>query len=95
MKLQALDGWERSHLSEELNETNVQKRVLLVGWILRRRDHGGVIFIDLRDRRGLVQLVFNPEFSNQSHAMAHHLRPEWVIAIKGEVRLRPDESINL
>lgn len=95
MKLQALDGWERSHLSEELNETNVQKRVLLIGWILRRRDHGGVIFIDLRDRRGLVQLVFNPEFSNQSHALAHHLRPEWVIAIKGEVRLRPDESINL
>ncbi|MGO8881371.1 MAG: aspartate--tRNA ligase [Desulfomonilaceae bacterium] len=94
MTLQALDGWKRTHLSEELTETDVNKRVIVMGWILRRRDHGGVIFIDLRDRKGLVQLVFNPEFSQQTHAQAHNLRPEWVIAIRGEVRPRPDDSLN-
>lgn len=94
MTLQTLDGWKRTHLSEELTESDVNKRVILMGWILRRRDHGGVIFIDLRDRKGLVQLVFNPEFSQPTHAQAHNLRPEWVIAIKGEVRPRPDDSLN-
>ncbi len=94
MTLQALDGWKRTHLSEELTETDVNKRVIVMGWILRRRDHGGVIFIDLRDRKGLVQLVFNPEFSQRTHAQAHNLRPEWVIAIRGEVRPRPDDSLN-
>ncbi|MDR3604319.1 MAG: aspartate--tRNA ligase [Syntrophaceae bacterium] len=89
-----MDGWKRTHLSEELTETDVNKRVIVMGWILRRRDHGGVIFIDLRDRKGLVQLVFNPEFSQQTHAQAHNLRPEWVIAIRGEVRPRPDDSLN-
>ena len=93
--LQALDGWKRSHLSQELSDTDVGKRVILMGWIMRRRDHGGVIFIDLRDRNGLVQLVFNPEFCPESHGRAHNLRPEWVIAVSGKVRLRPDESINL
>lgn len=94
MRLQALNGWERSHLSEELTEADVKKRVILMGWVLRRRDHGGVIFVDLRDRKGLIQLVFNPEFSQETHTLAHNLRPEWVIAINGDVRLRPDESIN-
>ena len=94
MTLQALDGWKRTHLSEELTEKDVNKRVIVMGWILRRRDHGGVIFIDLRDRKGLVQLVFNPEFSEQTHAQAHNLRPEWVIAVRGEVRPRPDDSLN-
>jgi aspartyl-tRNA synthetase len=89
-----LDGWERSHLSTDLKEDDIGKRVLLMGWILRRRDHGGVIFIDLRDRNGLVQLVFNPEYAPEIHARAHALRPEWVLAAKGEVRRRPDESLN-
>ncbi|MGC8602368.1 MAG: aspartate--tRNA ligase [Desulfomonilaceae bacterium] len=93
--LQGLDGWKRTHLSEELTEKDVTKRVILMGWVLRRRDHGGVIFIDLRDRKGLIQLVFNPEYSQMSHAQAHNLRPEWVVAIAGEVRLRPDDSLNL
>ena len=89
-----LDGWERSHLSTDLKEDDIGKRVLLMGWILRRRDHGGVIFIDLRDRNGLVQLVFNPEYAPETHARAHAFRPEWVLAAKGEVRRRPDESLN-
>jgi aspartyl-tRNA synthetase len=65
-----------------------------MGWVLRRRDHGGVIFVDLRDRRGIVQVVFNPEHAAQVHERAHHLRAEWVLAITGVVRPRPEESIN-
>lgn len=90
----ALDGWERTHLSTEVSEKDVDKQVLVMGWVFRRRDHGGVIFVDLRDRSGLVQLVFNPEYSLGSHTKGHALRPEWVVAARGVVRLRPDESIN-
>ena len=94
MKLDALNGWERTHLSTEISEKDVDTQVIVMGWVLRRRDHGGVIFVDLRDRRGLVQLVFNPEYSRDSHANAHVLRPEWVLAAKGLVRRRPEESLN-
>jgi aspartyl-tRNA synthetase len=90
----ALDGWERTHLSTEVTEKDVDSHVLVMGWAFRRRDHGGVIFVDLRDRSGLVQLVFNPERSPESHAKAHALRPEWVLAARGVVRMRPEESIN-
>jgi len=56
-----------------------------MGWVLRRRDHGGVIFIDLRDRHGLTQVVFNPEINPEVHAKAHQLRSEWVLALRGRV----------
>ncbi|MFH1116338.1 MAG: aspartate--tRNA ligase [Pseudomonadota bacterium] len=94
MKPDALDGWQRSHLSTDIGEKDIGKHVLVMGWVLRRRDHGGVIFVDLRDRRGLVQLVFNPEHAPEIHARAHSLRPEWVLAAKGEVRRRPDDAVN-
>ena len=94
MKLDALNGWERTHLSTEISEKDIDAEVVVMGWALRRRDHGGVIFVDLRDRRGLVQLVFNPEYSRDAHANAHVLRPEWVLAAKGIVRRRPEESLN-
>ncbi len=94
MKLDALNGWERTHLSTEISEKDIDAQVVVMGWALRRRDHGGVIFVDLRDRRGVVQLVFNPEYSRDAHANAHVLRPEWVLATKGIVRRRPDESLN-
>jgi aspartyl-tRNA synthetase len=94
LKLDGLNGWERTHLSTEISDKDVDTQVLVMGWVLRRRDHGGVIFVDLRDRRGLVQLVFNPEYSPDAHAGAHLLRPEWVLAAKGLVRRRPDESLN-
>lgn len=94
MKPDTLDGWERTHLSTDVSEKDVDSEIMVMGWILRRRDHGGVIFVDLRDRRGLLQLVFNPEFSEESHAAAHAVRPEWVIAARGIVRIRPEESIN-
>lgn len=65
-----------------------------MGWVLRRRDHGGVIFIDLRDRRGITQVVFNPEINPEVHTKAHQLRSEWVLAVKGRVDARPDDMAN-
>ena len=72
----------------------LDKTVDLCGWVARRRDHGGLIFIDLRDRSGIVQLVFNPDFSTQAHTLAHSLRSEFVISIKGKVVKRTPETIN-
>ncbi len=65
-----------------------------MGWVLRRRDHGGVIFIDLRDREGLTQVVFNPEVNPEVHAKAHQLRSEWVLAVRGRVDARPADMAN-
>lgn len=65
-----------------------------MGWVLRRRDHGGVIFVDLRDRRGITQVVFNPEINPEVHAKAHQLRSEWVLAIQGNVVARPGDMAN-
>ena len=68
-----------------VNKTYLQKEVDLAGWVQKRRDHGGLIFIDLRDRSGIVQLVFNPDIAKEVHEVAHALRSEFVIAIKGTV----------
>lgn len=68
--------------------------VILSGWVHRRRDHGGVIFVDLRDRWGLTQVVFNPEENKESHAVAEQLRSEWVISVHGVVRPRMDGMAN-
>ena len=84
----------RTHHNNELGLTQVGETVTLMGWVLRRRDHGGVIFIDLRDREGLTQVVFNPEVSPEVHAKAHSLRSEWVIAVQGRVEPRPDDMAN-
>jgi aspartyl-tRNA synthetase len=65
-----------------------------MGWVLRRRDHGGVIFVDLRDRWGITQVVFNPEINEAVHAKAHQLRSEWVIAVRGKVVNRPASMEN-
>jgi aspartyl-tRNA synthetase len=95
LKPDALNGWERTHLSKDITVQDIGNEVVVMGWALRRRDHGGVIFVDLRDRSGLVQLVFNPEYSAESHLRAHDLRSEWVLAARGVVRARPEESVNL
>ena len=79
----------------ELNKSEVGKQVTLAGWVHRRRDHGGLLFIDLRDRSGLVQVVFNPELSPQMHQIAETLRNEWVVQIIGEVIPRPEVTENL
>ncbi|MBI5588049.1 MAG: aspartate--tRNA ligase [Deltaproteobacteria bacterium] len=86
--LERLGDWKRSSYCAEVTAADIGKTVTLMGWVQRRRDHGGLIFIDLRDRAGLVQLVFNPD-AGEVHARAHDLRSEFVIAVKGTVGERP------
>jgi aspartyl-tRNA synthetase len=78
----------------ELRPKHKGERVSLAGWVHRRRDHGGVIFIDLRDRFGLVQVVSDPEISPDAHTALDPVRNEWVLQVEGIVRLRPKEMIN-
>ncbi len=84
----------RTHNCNQLGTDNLDQEVTLMGWVLRRRDHGGVIFIDLRDRWGITQVVFNPEINPEVHAKAHRLRSEWVLAVKGKVERRPGDMAN-
>ena len=83
----------RSHFCGELNESNVDEDVTLCGWVHRRRDHGGVIFLDLRDREGLAQVVYDPD-AEDSFRIAEGVRSEFVVAVKGKVRLRPKGTVN-
>ncbi|MDA1216395.1 MAG: aspartate--tRNA ligase, partial [Chloroflexi bacterium] len=78
----------------DLRKENAGETVTLAGWVHRRRDHGGVIFIDLRDSRGLVQVVFNPDDAPEAHKVAEDLRNEWVIQVSGTVRQRPTGTEN-
>lgn len=84
----------KTHGCGELRREHVGQRVELAGWVNRRRDHGGLTFIDLRDRSGVVQTVANPEISSEAHALAEQVRPEWVLQIVGEVRRRPEGMVN-
>ncbi len=84
----------KSHSCGELNKRHVGTKVTLAGWVDRRRDHGGLIFIDLRDREGMVQVVFNPETSKLCHAIASEMRNEYVVRVSGEVALRPPGTEN-
>jgi aspartyl-tRNA synthetase len=77
-----------------LTAADAGREVVLMGWVLRRRDHGGVIFVDLRDREGITQVVFNPEVAPQAHAKAEALRSEFVLAVRGRVRERPEGMVN-
>ncbi|MFP3982264.1 MAG: aspartate--tRNA ligase [Desulfurivibrionaceae bacterium] len=92
--MESMGTLQRSHSCNELNAANLDREIVLMGWVLRRRDHGGVIFIDLRDRWGITQVVFNPEHNSEVHAKAHTLRSEWVIAVRGKVARRPEGMIN-
>ena len=83
----------RSHYCGELNESHLDQTVLLYGWVHRRRDHGGVIFLDVRDREGIAQVVYDPD-TVESFAIAEDVRNEFVIKIVGRVRLRPDGTVN-
>jgi aspartyl-tRNA synthetase len=84
----------RTHLGGDLRAAAVGETVTLAGWVATRRDHGGVVFVDLRDRAGRVQLVFHPELHAEAHAAAHELRNEFVIQVRGEVRARSPETVN-
>ncbi len=92
--IQGMGGWERTHNLGELRLESQGRDVTLMGWVHRRRDHGGLIFIDLRDREGLTQVVFYPAISPAAHELAHDLRSEYVIAVRGRVALRPEGTEN-
>jgi aspartyl-tRNA synthetase len=92
--MDSLNGWRRTHTCVQLGPQQLGQEVCLMGWVQYRRDHGGLIFIDLRDRHGLTQVVFSPEVAPEAHERAHVLRTEYVLAIKGVVRSRPDDMVN-
>ena len=84
----------RTHYCGNLDISLAGQEVILMGWAHRRRDHGGVIFVDLRDREGIVQIVFNPDAGESVHGEAHKIRSEFVLAVKGKVRKRPERMEN-
>lgn len=94
MTSEKLEGWRRTHTCGELRKTHVGETVTLMGWVDRRRDHGGLIFIDIRDRYGKAQIIFNPRTNRSVYKKAKELRPEFVIAVRGVVAERPEESLN-
>ena len=79
----------KSYSCGELRKEHVGKKVALAGWVDRRRDHGGLIFVDLRDRDGISQVVFNPELTEKCHKVASKMRSEYVVRVNGDVDLRP------
>jgi len=85
----------RSHSCGELSESDIDKKVCLCGWVNSRRDHGKIIFIDIRDRYGITQLVFIPSVSKETCKLAEKLKNEDVILVKGKVSLRPKGTVNL
>ncbi len=84
----------RTHDCYSITEESLETEVTLMGWVHRRRDHGGLIFVDLRDRAGITQVVFAPEVNKEAHEKAHSLRSEYVIAVRGKVRRRPEGMEN-
>jgi len=97
MNIDTLENWKRTHDCGSLRAGDAGTEVLLMGWVNGRRDLGSLIFIDLRDRGGITQIVFDPKVDENSHERAHILRNEWVIAVKGRVspRLKGQENPNI
>lgn len=95
--IEKLDSWKKSHSCGELQKKDIGENIILMGWVQSRRDHGGLIFIDLRDRSGITQIVFDPEDSAEAHQKAHYIKNEYVIAIEGIVvpRLAGSENPNI
>ncbi len=87
---QFLTEWRRTHTCNELRAAHVGETVVLMGWVQSYRDHGGVIFVDLRDREGLTQIRFDPGVSEEAHQIGDSLRSEFVLAARGEVIHRGD-----
>ena len=92
--VEPLGDFVRTHSCGELTAANLKQDVRLCGWVQFRRDHGGLIFVDLRDRAGLTQVVFIPEVAPEAHEKAHILRSEYVVALEGYVRERPEGMAN-
>ena len=93
-QLDLLGGRQRTHLCGDLRPSHAGEEVFLTGWVARRRDLGNLIFLDLRDHRGVTQVVCNAETSPESHLKAERVRPEFVVAVRGKVVLRSAETIN-
>jgi aspartyl-tRNA synthetase len=89
-----IDDLKRTHHCNALSAQDVGAEVVLMGWAHRRRDHGGLIFVDLRDREGITQVVFNPQIDEHAHQVGHLIRSEYCLAVKGKVELRPEDMIN-
>ena len=94
VRLDGMGSQRRTHGCGQIGSAMVGEEIVVAGWVHRRRDHGGVIFVDLRDRDGLVQVVFRPETSNEAHQRAGELRSEWVILARGVVEARSEETVN-
>ncbi len=92
--IESMGGWQRTHNLGELRPAHGGSRVTLMGWVHRRRDHGGLIFLDLRDREGITQVVFYPDLSPGAHELAHQVRGEFVVAVQGDVAPRPAGTEN-
>ena len=86
--------WKRTHYCNDLRVEDVDREVVLMGWCKTRRDHGGVIFVDLRDYTGITQIVFKVEISESSHVLADTIRSEFVLAVKGKVAHRIEGNVN-
>lgn len=89
-----LGDMRRTHHCCALSAADVGKEVILMGWVQRRRDHGGVIFVDLRDKEGMTQVVFNPDRNPDVHKKAHVIRSEYVLGVRGTVTARPEGMLN-
>ncbi len=89
-----LGDWKRTHRCGELTAAQIGQEVCVMGWVQRRRDHGGLIFIDLRDREGIVQLALDPDRDMESHKKAELVRNEFVLAARGTVSARPEGTVN-
>ena len=83
----------RTHYCGSVTEALIDETITLCGWVDRRRDHGGVIFLDMRDREGIVQVVFDPD-TEQAFALADKVRSEYVLKITGRVRARDEATVN-
>ncbi len=92
--MDTLGSWKRTQYCGDLRAADIGREVILMGWALRRRDHGGLIFIDLRDREGIAQIVFDPEVNPSGHAVAESVRSEFVLAVRGTVIPRPEGTVN-
>ena len=94
IKIDLLEDLKRTDYCGDLRRADVNRAVTLLGWVQRRRDLGGLIFVELRDRQGIVQVVFNPELNREAHEKAQSLRSEFVVGVKGNVVTRPEGTTN-
>ncbi|HWM78722.1 MAG TPA: OB-fold nucleic acid binding domain-containing protein, partial [Methylomirabilota bacterium] len=93
-RVEPMGGWKRTHGCGALRAADAGQTVTLMGWAFRRRDHGGLVFVDLRDREGLTQCVFDPKEAPEAHDKVEGVRAEFVLAVRGTVALRPPGTEN-